>query len=161
MDTAAGFAVEVLTYRQFAHQRGFDIDISHDRLRFPHGVSKVQERRNREAAKHHLGEALRAMEAYRAALEEGSVRAPTDAEHLSARILSHPDHESTKATWRLLVKRAIRRDPSLSEADAVRSIITERMDGAEPWGEALGNSADMSIETLVFTRCRWMGTRTA
>jgi len=37
---------EVLTFKQFTARRGYDVEISHDRLRFPHGISKRQARDN-------------------------------------------------------------------------------------------------------------------
>ena len=115
----------VQTFRQFAYSNGYDIEISHDRLRFPHGISKTQARRNHTAAAHHLNEALRAAADYDAAVASGNVRPPTPSEDHRARLTGHPDLGSVQAAWRVEVRRRRRCDPSLTEEGALASICSE------------------------------------
>ncbi len=149
---------EVLTFHQFAWKYNFDIEISHDRLRFPNGISKIQAKRNKEAAQFHFGEALRAMVAYNKACEEGTVRPPNAAEAQMTRMYAHPDHESTRATWRVIVKHAIRRDSSLTEQRAAEQIIEERMNGMDPWVETLGLPVTATVSEIAARRVQWMHT---
>jgi hypothetical protein len=146
---------EVLTFREFTARRGYDVEISHDRLRFPHGISKRQAASNRKAARHHLGEALRAARDYAAAVAEGEVRPPTAEDESFAKLLGHPDHESVKATWRVQVKRRLRLDPALNAHGATLAIIREKLDGADPWADEFGVVA-VYEESLAAARLRWM-----
>lgn len=112
--------MEVLTFSQFTAVRGYDVQISHDRLRFPHGISKRQARDNRRAAEHHLSEAFRAARDYNAAIAAGEVRPPTLQESRRSTMLGHPDNESVRAAWRVEIKRLRRLNPTMTVKDTVR-----------------------------------------
>lgn len=154
--TSTTIAPQVMTFRQFAARGGYDCEISHDRLRFPHGITKAQARRNRDAAEHHLGEALRAMRDYNAACAEGRVRPPTADEDADMRILAHPDHESTKATWRLAVKRIRRSDTGINDFQAVETLLVSHMGGTDPWARELGQPENADLASLAWARLHWM-----
>ncbi len=153
-------APEVLSFSEFTARRGYDVEISHDRLRFPHGITKRQATSNRKAALHHLGEAFRAARDYSAAVAAGEVRPPTAEEESFARLLGHPDHESVKATWRVHVKRLRRLDSSLTAELAVETIIREKLDGTDPWAAELGVAPD-DVGALALARIAWMQLSTA
>ena len=146
---------EVLTFGEFVARRGFDVEISHDRLRFPHGITKRQAASNRKAALHHLAEAFRAARDYSAAVAAGEVRPPTPDEESFARLLGHPDHESVKATWRVHVKRLRRVDSSLTAELAAEKIIREKLDGTDPWAAEFGVAPE-DVVALARARLTWM-----
>jgi len=143
---------EILTFRQFCWKRGYDVEISHDRLRFPHGISKIQRRRNHAAALHHLGEAFRARQDYAAAVKAGEVRPPTASETHQETLVGHPDHAAVRAAWRVAVKRLLRVNPGLDRRDAVEALITELFGGVDAWMTAL----DSTLENQVAVRMVWM-----
>lgn len=153
--------MEVLTLREFCHRRGYDVEISHDRLRFPHGISKRQARDNRRAANHHLQEFCRAARDYSAAVADGVVRPPTAAEESVARLGGHVDHQSVRATWRVAVKAWMRRHPGATAEQAVLGILEAHLGGTDPWTAEFGLREDASVEQIVAARLAWMREQSA
>ncbi len=148
-------APEVLSFRQFTARRSYDVEISHDMLRFPHGISKRQARDNHRVATHHLNEAFRAAQDYAAAVSRGEIRPPSDLELSEERLVGHPDHESVKATWRVRVRRLLRSSQAQTAADAVAVLFDRHMAGGDPWAETLGGGAERAGQ--IAARLAWMG----
>ncbi len=144
----------VMTFSQFAARGGYDVEISHDRLRFPHGISKRQARDNRKAAGHHLREAFRAAADYDAAVKAGTVRPPNDSEDRRARLWAHPDSEATRATWRLTIRQMMRNDQTISREAAAEMIIRESSAGVDCWSHELGDGD--TIQAQAAARLAWM-----
>ena len=153
--TETSAAPVVMTLREFQARGGYDCEISHDRLRFPHGITKSIERSNRKEAAHHLAEAFRSISDYNAAVAAGTIRPPNEAESHLAALTGHPDNGSTQAAWRVGVKRLCRRENGLSVRDAVRRIHSQ-IGGLDPWVEALGLPADSTLEEVITARIQWM-----
>ena len=97
------------------------------------------------------------MRDYNAAVASGSVRPPTEAEDAQERIFAHPDHASTRATWRVRVRRVRKQFPGLAEIDAVAQILQTNMGGLDPWAETLGLPLDADQALMAEARLRWMG----
>jgi hypothetical protein len=138
--------MEVLTFNQFAAKRGFKTDADHGAFRFPHGISKRQRRDNLAASRTQLDESLKALDAYAREQAAGKVRAPTDQETKAGRLLGHLDLESTRAAWRVEIKRQKARQPDLSDAGAVERSLAQHFPGQD---EFSGCSRDTFIAQIL------------
>lgn len=158
MQTELTFYVQpspaVLTFTQFIARGDYDAEISHDMLRFPHGISKRQARDNKRAAGHHLSEAFRAARDYQQAVDSGMIRPPSGSESHRGNLGCHPDHESVKASWRVAIKRMLRAGAATDQAAAVSRILSDNFAGIDPWAEELGGGG--SIENQVNARLVWL-----
>ena len=85
--------------------------LDHGLLRFPHGISKAQKRRNERYEQERLLNnkiaAENADKEYSEKLARGEVREPTREEALIRKANGHPDNESVQAARRLCDKKGV------------------------------------------------------
>lgn len=101
------YSDEVLSFEEYKGKKNIP-EMEHGRLRFPHGISKIQEKRNSEAAsklfREQMEKTAQAQKEYKELVDSGKVRPPTRMEELTNRASGHPDNQSVQAARRLLKK---------------------------------------------------------
>jgi hypothetical protein len=97
----------IMTKDEFIAMNGGDPNVDHGMLRYPHGISKAEHRRNEKRMDIQFGTLHDLRAVYAQMLGMGYFREPTDAERLVTTARGHPDNQSVQAARRICTKRGV------------------------------------------------------
>jgi len=97
----------IMTKDEFIAMNGGDPNVDHGMLRYPHGISKAEHRRNEKRMDAQFSTLHDLRAAYAQMLGLGYFREPTDVEHLVTTARGHSDNPSVQAARRVCAKRHV------------------------------------------------------